>query len=263
GRASDPSAGPGLFFGSCPQPVFRRPTTAHRPTSRLPLPPESPHAADRGPRHPAAQKKSSNSLKHLLPCNTFFIGCFLSYSSQGFISLSGVFDSSHGFRPSIERRSSAALRFLRHHSDRAPPRPPRAASPRSLGLPRAALFFCLARRQDPLQTNRHRSPLGCFATGAYHAGVYIIFRAPREAAVRGIAVSRFLFCRARSLDLFFLRSANDHQRRRGQPAAHHQGVFPAPHSSHLRGALRPGGLRDRLCRAGYFHVGLLNPPHAC
>src|SRR5580704_4814986 len=43
-------------------------------------------------------------------------------------------------------------------------RPVRAPLRRSLGLPRASLFFGLARRQDPLQTNCHGRPLGRLAT---------------------------------------------------------------------------------------------------
>src|SRR2546429_1346013 len=66
GCASDPSAGPGLFFGSCSQRILRCHPTALHPASRLPLSPQSPHAADRGPRYPAAPKESSSSLKHLL-----------------------------------------------------------------------------------------------------------------------------------------------------------------------------------------------------
>src|SRR5690349_16156817 len=78
----------------------------------------------------------------------------------------------------------------------------RIAPPRSLGLPRAALFLRLARRQNPLQTDGHRRPLGHLAARSEHARLYSFLRPPRQAPLRRPPLSCFLLRGAHPLDLF-------------------------------------------------------------
>src|SRR6266568_7396588 len=195
----------------------------------------------------------------LLSSLSLFFGTLLKGSS----ALRSFRSNTYGFRHAIQRRSPAPLRRLLDHPHRAAARPLRTSPPRSLGLPRAPLFFHLARRQNPLQANRHRRPLGRSATCPHHAGVHVILRPPREASLPGPPLSGFLFRRSRPLDVFFLRSPDDHQRCRRQPAPHHQSVFSAPHSSDFRRSFRPRGLRYRLRGPRDFHWRLRHPPHFC
>src|SRR5260370_8794939 len=131
---------------------------------------------------------------------TLFFGPLLRGSS----AIRSFRSNTYGSRHAIQRRSPAQLRRLLHYSHRAAARPLRASPPRSLGLPRAPLFFHLARRQNPLQANRHRRPLGCSATCPHHPRVHIILRPPREAPLPGAPVSGFPFGRPRPLREFFL-----------------------------------------------------------
>src|ERR1700674_4613517 len=100
GHTPSSRARPHLFFRNGPQPIFRRPPPALRRSPALLLQARSPHTADRGARHPAAQKQSIPSLishvfagaQYFAPFpNLFFLSAFvfrrffsfLWYSSQG------------------------------------------------------------------------------------------------------------------------------------------------------------------------------------
>src|SRR5260370_3802309 len=140
-----------------------------------------------------------NALRSSL---TLFFGPLLKGSS----ALRSFRSNAYGFRPAIQRRSPAPLRRLLHYSHRAAAQPLRTSPPRSLGLPRAALFFHLARRQNPLQANRHRRPVGRSATCPHHARVHIILRPPREAPLPAPSLSGFLFRRSLPLAVLLLRA---------------------------------------------------------
>src|SRR5215472_7504614 len=161
------------------------------------------------------------------------------YASQGlFGSLSGVLIKPHGLGHAKRRRLPAPRWHPTRHSHRASAWPLRASPPRSLGLSRAPLLFRVARRQDSLQTNCHRRPLGSLATCTQHAGLHAVLRPPRQAALRRASLSRLLLRCTCPLDLLFLLPVVHHQRGRRKPAAYHQGVFPRlilPISSALSG----------------------------
>src|SRR5260370_345455 len=130
-------------------------------------------------------------------------------------------------------------------------RPLRTAPPRSVGLSRTALFFRLARRQNPLQTNCRRHSVGGFAARPQYARLPSLLRPPRQAPLRRPPLSRFLFCGAGSVDVFRVRPVDDHQRSRGQPVADHEGLFSEADPAYFRRALRPRGLRHWILRIGF------------
>src|SRR5208283_2743582 len=96
---------------------------------------------------------------------------------------------------------------------RAATRVVRAAFGRTVELSRAALFFRLARRQDPLQTDGHWGPMGGLAAPSDHAGRYALFWAAGETTVARTPLLRILLCRGGALGLLFGRSSQCHQHR--------------------------------------------------
>jgi len=104
---------------------------------------------------------------------------------------------------------------------------PEFAFARSLGIPRTALFLCVARSEGPLQAERHWHGLGCSAAADEHGRVHPVFRAPGKAPFGRIALPGLLFCGAGSLDLFFHSADHNHQRRRGKSAGGQQSAFSA------------------------------------
>src|SRR5881394_3334349 len=174
----------------------------------------------------AAEPRPSALTEATLPPGSSclpFSNPFLCYPISGLVTsrtctqffLKG-FARTHGFAHGIAtiRSSPGSFRWPHDHPYRASSQPLRAAPPRSLGLPRAALLLRLARRQDSLQTNRHRRPLGHLAAPPQHARLHTLLRPPRQASLRRPPVSRLLLRGAHPLDLFRHLPPDHHQRRR-------------------------------------------------
>src|SRR5579872_5915215 len=102
-----------------------------------------------------------------------------------------------------------------------------------MGIPRASLFLCLARCQNPLQTNRDWRGLGPVATVPDDAGVHLVFWQAGKAAGERIALSHFFLLCAFTLDLLCHRPAKRHEYHRRAATTDHQDLFPAPRAADL------------------------------
>src|SRR5882724_9848826 len=102
-----------------------------------------------------------------------------------------------------------------------------AADGRTVDIPRTVVFFCVAGLEGALQTDGNRRDVGGAATVDEHGRFHLIFWTAGEIAFRRLAVSRFLFLRLGSLDIFFDGADNGNQRSGGKPAVNYKGIFPA------------------------------------
>src|SRR2546422_11179413 len=111
---------------------------------------------------------------------------------------------------------------------------------RSVAVPRAAVFFCVARFESAVQADGDWRCVGSAAAIDEHGRVHNIFWTAGEVAFRRTAVSGFLFRSAGSLDLFFDGIDHDDERGGGQPACPYESVFSALDPAFFERAIRPG-----------------------
>src|SRR5256885_12639314 len=109
-----------------------------------------------------------------------------------------------------------------------------------MGVPRTALFFCLARRQSPLQTNCYWRSLGDIATVLHHARFQLIFWQTSQAPDEWPALSYFLLLCAFALELLCY-SLTERDEYRGRSAAvDHQDLFSPSRATDIGCPLCPG-----------------------
>ena len=108
-------------------------------------------------------------------------------------------------------------------------------------------------------------PMGGSPAAPDHGCVHSFLWPSRQAALQWPPLSRFLFRRARSLDLFLHCAPKLHQRRRRQSARHHQSVFPTSRPPIFCRRFWSGGLRHRLRRSpcGHLLSTALSPRSPC
>src|SRR5438046_1882057 len=81
-----------------------------------------------------------------------------------------------------------------------------AESPRTLGIPGAALLHGLARREGALQANSAGCRVGNPPTGREHAGVFGVLRKTGEDALRGYTLSGLRIRSAAAVATFRVRA---------------------------------------------------------
>src|ERR1700719_254526 len=109
-----------------------------------------------------------------------------------------------------------------------------------MGIPRASLFLCMARCQNPLQTNRDWRGLGSIATVPDHGGFQLVFWQVGKAPGEWIALSHFFLLCALTLELLCRGFAKRHEYHRRAATIDHQDLFSPPCAADLGGAVRPG-----------------------
>jgi hypothetical protein len=111
----------------------------------------------------------------------------------------------------------------------------------SVDVPRAAVFFYLARPEGAVQANSGGRGVGSVATVDEHGRFHFIFWAAGEAAFGRIAVPGFLFRGIGSVDIFFECADKDNEHRGRKPKLDHESIFPAIDLAHFRRSVWPGG----------------------
>src|SRR5881296_442488 len=109
---------------------------------------------------------------------------------------------------------------------------------RSVAVPRAAVFFCVARFESTVQADGDWRVVGSAAAVDEHGRIHNIFWTAGEVAFGRAAVSGFLFRSAGSLDLFFDGVDHDDERGGGQPARDYESIFSAAHPAFFERTLR-------------------------